>query len=72
MSKAIKVSKAYTEYMKLANVYFEHLKNHTNPTPEEAKNIQEQQDILWEEMDDEEKWQADDTVLRTSLWINGK
>lgn len=65
-------STAYTEYMKLADRYFEHLKKGTQETPEEAKKIQERQNILWEQMSDDEKWQADDTVLRTTLWICNK
>ena len=62
-------SEAYTEYMKMADNLFNHLKNGTTETPEEAKKTEERQNILWERMSDVERMYADEQILRTTLWI---
>ena len=61
---------AYKQYMKLADSYFEKLKKGVVDSPEEQQRIQQEQDSLWEQMTDEEKIDADDAVLRTTIWIN--
>lgn len=64
-------SLAYTEYMKLADNLFIHLKNGTQETDEESKNIDQRQSELLELMSPEEIEYADEQVLRTVLWIKG-
>lgn len=64
-------SEAYHAYMRLATNLFEHLKNDTEETPEEKKEVEEKGKILWEQMTDEEKMYADEQILRTVLWIRG-
>ena len=63
------MSKAYEEYMKMADALFERLRNGTIETSEEVKQIKEKQDILWNQMSDEEKMDADEQVLSTVIRI---
>lgn len=62
---------AYHAYMKLANNLFEHLRNDTEETPEEKKEVEEKGKILWEQMSDDERSYADEQILRTVIWIKG-
>jgi hypothetical protein len=63
------VSQAYKDYMALADKYFENLRNGTSETPEKQAEIDKEQSRLWDLMDPEEQWQADDTVLRTTIYL---
>ncbi len=63
------VSQAYKDYMALADKFFEHLKNGTSETPEKQAEIYKEQSRLWDLMTLDEKWEADDTVLRTTIYL---
>lgn len=63
------ISKAYKDYMALADKFFEYLKNGTSETPEKQAEIYKEQSRLWDLMSLDEKWEADDTVLRTTIYL---
>ena len=60
---------AYCEYMSMANKLFEHIRNGTTESIEESVKIEKRQAELWEKMTDNEKIDADDTVLRTVIYL---
>ena len=63
------MTKAFEEYMRMADKLYVHLKNKTQETEEEAKRITKRQEVLWNEMTDEEKLYADEQVLRTAIYV---
>jgi len=65
------MTKAFEEYMRMADKLYVHLKNKTQETEEEAKRITKRQEVLWNEMTDEEKEYADEQILRTTINILG-
>lgn len=62
---------AYVEYMSMADRLFEHIKNGTVENPEEKIETEKNQNILWEQMTEDERINADDTISRTVLYLKG-
>ena len=65
-------TEAFKEYMKMANNLFHNLKNDIKETPEESEIILKKQESLWEQMTDDERFYADETILRTIIDINAR
>ncbi|MCK9435225.1 MAG: hypothetical protein M0R32_10525 [Candidatus Cloacimonetes bacterium] len=69
MNKFEETSQAYKDYMALANECFENIKNKICETEERQKEIAWEQNKLWNLMTPEEQIEADETVLRTTIYL---
>lgn len=66
---SIMPTKAYCEYMAMADKLFEHIRNGTTESELEAAKTEKMQKELWDQMTTDERIEADDTVLRTVIYL---
>lgn len=66
---SIMPTNAYCEYMAMADKLFEHIRNGTTESEIEAVKTEKKQQELWDQMTVDERIEADDTVLRTVIYL---